>query len=178
MASVRIFSSVARLAVMVATAPLANRICTVATSATSLCTEAPCAVSWTGVESTRFRMMSMSWIMRSITTVSFCTRGTNGPRRRDSIRIGDDTICLSSSTAPLKRSTWPTCRMAALGHREQLAGLLQRGRHGLFHQHADAGLQQVARHVEVLLGGHGHAGHVHAADEISVVAEGLHLVSP
>ena len=54
----------------------------------------------------------MSWIMRSITTVSFCTRGTNGPRRRDSIRMGDDTICLSSSTAPLKRSTWPTCRMA------------------------------------------------------------------
>ena len=41
MASVRIFSSVARLAVMVAMAPDAKRICTVATSATSLCTQAP-----------------------------------------------------------------------------------------------------------------------------------------
>jgi len=56
--------------------------------------------------------MSMSWIMRSITTVSFCTRGMNGPSRRDSMRIGAVTSCLSSSTAPLKRSTCPTCRMA------------------------------------------------------------------
>ena len=30
----------------------------------------------------------------------------------DSMRIGERTICRSSSTAPLKRSTWPTCSTA------------------------------------------------------------------
>src|SRR6267142_443717 len=65
---------------------------------------------------------------------------------------------------------------AGLGDLEQLPRLLQRGRHRLLHQHADAGLQQVARHVEVLLGGHRHAGHVHLADQVAVVAEGVRLV--
>jgi hypothetical protein len=65
---------------------------------------------------------------------------------------------------------------ATLGHRAQLAPLLQRGRHRLFHQDADAGLQEIARHVEMLLGGHGHAGHVHAADQVSVIAERFGLV--
>ena len=51
--------------------------------------------------------MSMSWIIRSITTVSLATRDAKGPRRRDSIRIGRSTIFRSSWTAPLKRSTWP-----------------------------------------------------------------------
>ena len=45
-----------------------------------------------------------------MTTVSCCTRGTNGPSRRDSTRIGFATILRSSWTAPLNRSTWPTCR--------------------------------------------------------------------
>ena len=66
---------------------------------------------------------------------------------------------------------------AAIGDGEQLARFLQRGRHGLLDQHADAGFQQVARHVEVLLGRHRHAGHVDLADEVAVVAEGLRLVT-
>src|SRR6266851_3042529 len=108
MARVRIFSSVARLAVMVAIAPESKTICTVATSVTCDCTEEPTAVILRGSPSTRPRTMSMSWIIRSITTESFCTRGTKGPSRRDSMRMGRSTILRSSCTAPLKRSTWPT----------------------------------------------------------------------
>src|SRR5437667_126742 len=111
-ASVRTFSSVARLAVMMAIVPDSNRTWTLATSVTGECTAAPWAASRRGGESTRPSTMSMSWIMRSITTVSFCTRDANGPSRRDSMRMGARTICRSSSTAPLNRSTWPTCRTA------------------------------------------------------------------
>ena len=91
-ASVRTFSSVARLAVIVAIVPDSKRIWTLATSVSDVCTAVPCAASRTGGESTSPSTMSMSWIIRSITTVSFCTRGAKGPRRRDSIRIGARTI--------------------------------------------------------------------------------------
>ena len=107
-ASVRIFSSVARLAVIVAMVPLSKTICTLATSVTRECTEAPTAVIFLGSLSTRPSAMSMSWIMRSMTTESCWTRGMKGPRRRDSMRMGRSTIFLSSWTAPLKRSTCPT----------------------------------------------------------------------
>ena len=105
MARVRIFSSVARLAVIVAMAPVSKRICTVATSQTPLWTEEPTAVIFRGSPSTSPSTMSMSWIMRSITTESFWTRGAKGPRRRDSMRMGRSTIFRSSCTAPLNRST-------------------------------------------------------------------------
>src|SRR5216683_6828570 len=108
MARVRIFSSVARLAVMVAIAPESNTICTLATSVARECTDEPTAVILRGSPSTSPSTMSMSWIMRSITTESSCTRGTKGPSRRDSIRMGRSTILRSSWTAPFNRSTWPT----------------------------------------------------------------------
>ncbi len=66
------------------------------------------AVTLRGSPSTRPSTMSMSWIMRSMTTESFATRGAYGPSRRDSTRMGRSTIFRSSWTAPLKRSTWPT----------------------------------------------------------------------
>src|SRR3989442_1064033 len=81
-ASVRTFSSVARLAVMMAIVPDSNRTWTLATSVTGECTAAPWPASRRGGEATRPSTMSMSWVMRSITTVSFCTRDANGPRGR------------------------------------------------------------------------------------------------
>src|SRR5436309_3290379 len=81
-ASVRTYSSVARLAVMMAIVPDSNRTWTLATSVTVECTAGPWAASRRGGESTRPSTMSMSWIMRAITTVSFCTRDANGPSRR------------------------------------------------------------------------------------------------
>ena len=65
----------------------------------------------------------------------------------------------------------------AVGDREQLARLLQRGGHRFLDQYADAGLQQVAGHVEVLLGRHRHADHVDQADQLTMVAEGTRLVA-
>ena len=121
--------------------------------------------------------MSMSWIIRSITTVSRCTRDANGPSRRDSMRIGARTICRSSSTAPLNRYV-PDVQdgACALGHREERARLIQRRGHRFLHEHADAGLEQIARDREVLTGGDGDADHVHAADEGAVIGEDPRVV--
>ena len=122
----------------------------------------------------------MSWIMRSITTVSFCTRGHERPQPAGLDEDGRGHQMLRARrTAPLNRSTWPTCRTApvraAIG--EQLARLLERRRHRLLDEHADPRLQQVAGHVEVLLGRHRHAGHVDQADQRPVVVEGARLVA-
>ena len=105
MESTRIFSSVARLAVMSAIVPDSKPIWTLAMSGAAEWTDDPIAVSRRGGESTSPSTMSRSWIIRSITTLSFCTRGAKGPRRRDSMRIGRSTIFFSSCTAPLNRST-------------------------------------------------------------------------
>jgi hypothetical protein len=59
---------------------------------------------------------------------------------------------------------------------EQLLGLLERGGHGFFDQHVRARLEQIARHREVLLGGHRHRGEVDEAGELAVVAEGARPV--
>ena len=64
----------------------------------------------------------------------------------------------------------------ALGDREERARLVQRRRHRFLHEHADAGLEQVARDLEVPAGGDGDAGHVHAADEGPVVGEDPRVV--
>ena len=174
MASVRIFSSVARLAVMVAIAPESKTICTVATSVTCDCTEEPTAVILRGSPSTRPSTMSMSWIIRSITTESFCTRGTKGPSRRDSMRMGRSTILRSSCTAPLKRSTWPTwsTRRCSRAIRKSSLASSSVGGHRLLDEHVDAGLEQVARDREVLLGGHRHGREVDLARELAVIAVG------
>jgi len=92
-------------AVMLAMAPESKTICTLATSVRRECTEHPTAVILRGSPATRPSTMSMSWIIRSMTTESSRTRGTNGPNRRDSMRMGRSTILRSSCTAPLNRST-------------------------------------------------------------------------
>ena len=55
---------------------------------------------------------------------------------------------------------------------EQLLRLLERGGHRLLDEHVHAGLHQIARHREVLLGGHGHRGEVDETGELSMIAEG------
>ena len=122
--------------------------------------------------------MSMSWIMRSITTESFCTRATKGPRRRDSMRIGRSTILRSSCTAPLKRSTWPTwsTRLLLARDPEELLALLEGGGHGLLDEHVGARFEQVARDLEVLLGGHRHRGEIDLPGQLTVIAVGARPV--
>ena len=54
---------------------------------------------------------------------------------------------------------------------EQLARLFQGRRHRLLDEHAHARLEQVLRHREVRVGGHGHARHVDPPDQLPVVRE-------
>ena len=117
--------------------------------------------------------MSMSWIMRSMTTESCCTRGTKGPSRRDSMRMGRSTIFLSSWTAPLKRSTWPDVEhpVGLARDPEQLLGLLEGRRHGLLDEHVRPRLEQVARRLEVAIGRHGDRREVDEARELPVARE-------
>ncbi len=93
------------------------------------------------------------------------------PARLDEDRAIDDLAQLldgaveSLDVADLERGA------AAPRDGVQLARLVQRRRDRLFHEHAHAALEEIARDVEVLLRGHGDARDVDAADEVAVIVE-------
>src|SRR5688572_611309 len=96
--------------------------------------------------------------------------GTQAPRLDEDGRVHDLPELVHGAVEPL-HMTHVQDRPRAGGDGEELARLVHGGRHGLFDEHADARLQEVACDVEVLLRRHRHAGDVHAPDHVAVVAE-------
>ena len=108
-----------RLDVMFATHPLSNSSRTFAMSADLLSTGTPTACTSFTALPTRWRMISRSWIIRSSTTLTSVPRGCRpsrgggyGASRCASMNRGAAACCSRNPSTGLKRSTWPTCRIA------------------------------------------------------------------
>ena len=135
-----------RLAVTSATQPFAKRMRAFAMSISSVNTGAPIASIDAIGERTMCSIRSMSWIMRSSTTLTSVPRGLNGASRFDSmkrgrgqlVRDGEDHGVEPLQVADLQHE--PLAR----GERDQLARLVGRRRDRLLDQHVGAGGEEVA----------------------------------
>ena len=72
----------------------------------------PEALMRTTGDFTKLRMMSMSWIMRSSTTLTSVPRFLKMPSRWDSMNMGRFTRPFKATTAGLNRSRCPTWRIS------------------------------------------------------------------
>ena len=98
-----------RLAVTLATQPPTKPMRALAMSMVSDSTEMPLAEIDSISRSTRCRIRSISWIIRSSTTLTSVARAVNGASRVDSMKRGPSSRSETPSSTLLKRSMWPTC---------------------------------------------------------------------
>ena len=108
------FFKLIRLAVRLATQPFSNVIRALAMSGLSLTTATPLACTFFTGDPTTVSTMSMSWIIRSSTTLTSVPRGLNCARRCVSMNMGRSKWGSAARKAGLKRSTWPICTFTPL----------------------------------------------------------------
>ena len=165
MARVRIFSSVARLAVMVAMAPESKRICTLATSVDRECTEAPDRgdLARLAVHEAEHDVDVVDHEVHDHGVVLHARHeGAEAPRLDEDGPLDDLAQLLHGAVEALDvADVEHAVRLAR--DPEQLLGLLEGRRHRLLDEHVHARLEQVARHLEVPLGRHRDRGEVDRA---------------
>ena len=151
MASVRTLCSVARLAVMLATVPLSNRICTLATSERA---------EWTrgadrrdppdlAVHQPEHDVDVVDHEVHDHRVVLHAGHERAEPAGLDQDRVGDDLPQLLDGPVEALDVADVQHHVALPGDPEELARLLEGRGQRLLHQHADARLQAVLRDLEV-----------------------------
>ena len=165
-----------RLAVMLATAPLANFNRAFAMSTDDVNNGTPTAATSTTRSGMSVRIKSMSWIMRSSTTATSAPRGVNGASRSLSMNRGRSTsgrAAPDGAVEPLDVTGLQQYASRTRG-RDQLVGFGDRGGERLLDEHVAAAGQSRAAHLGVGRRRHHHGERVHGVEQRIEAREGRH----